>query len=657
MDSYMSSAPSEQGRLEAYARAWGVEPDKLEDLLKHSWQLMKPLPRDSGDGQRESEDGGEWDHLRATWRKIERMWRSAGSSEETPGSASAGGESKISNDNEQVKREGIQGMSEGTGVSAASAATTPDTGGGDTTIKAEDSKSIHTRADAAGESSTHAVDGTETVEPAVEAPVASDTAARASETVATSTAASNGEQANTPHGGSDSRKVAPSTGVHLGTASVSPPAAVSVPEARANITPDPRPSAPTVAASEHVSRAVPAAVATTLKAGAAPPQRSSHAAHTSAVSSSATVVTTDVGPVAVSPPSHAPVAATLATAPLEAVAATPASAGCSSPATAAYRGMLRKAAESFAGRLDAVESVSLPKRSKTDPEAVPINAAEAIRTVGGTAKTDASPSITAATNGGGAALTKTLPLAANDTLKKGSENPTAARDSATVVEGHTTETAKKRASGAMSLPIPVFASNAAEQSPQPRTTPTALPTATLPEAREEKTVLATGKSDAVKDAHSSLTASACAGDVVAPLSSRKSVSSDPSLVPSNPGASSPAKPAGGVRSTLDNVGKSVITPTTVSSKVPALTSPLPDPILLANSSTPSVTGGARVPNGKASSSSGAPALAMGEVSAQEPCRAKKYESPPVFDESHFVARREKSPRGSGSNLEAGAVRP
>lgn len=58
----------------------------MEELLKLSWQLMRPLPKVSGAGtgatREDAEDGG-WEHLRATWRKIERMWRSAPSVHDT----------------------------------------------------------------------------------------------------------------------------------------------------------------------------------------------------------------------------------------------------------------------------------------------------------------------------------------------------------------------------------------------------------------------------------------------------------------------------------------------------------------------------------------------------------------------------------------------
>lgn len=66
--------------MREYSDAWGIDHLKMEELLKLSWQLMRPLPKVSGAGtgamRDDTEDGG-WEHLRATWRKIERMWRSA----------------------------------------------------------------------------------------------------------------------------------------------------------------------------------------------------------------------------------------------------------------------------------------------------------------------------------------------------------------------------------------------------------------------------------------------------------------------------------------------------------------------------------------------------------------------------------------------------
>lgn len=68
-----------QARVREYSDAWGIDHLKMEELLKLSWQLMRPLPKISvagtGATRDDTEDGG-WEHLRATWRKIERMWRS-----------------------------------------------------------------------------------------------------------------------------------------------------------------------------------------------------------------------------------------------------------------------------------------------------------------------------------------------------------------------------------------------------------------------------------------------------------------------------------------------------------------------------------------------------------------------------------------------------
>ena len=89
-----------QARVKTYAKAWGIDPVKLEDLLKLSWQLMRPVPRGQESARRDHESG-DWEHLRATWRKIERMWRGASSVEHL----SAGGSSNSSSGGAKSVRE------------------------------------------------------------------------------------------------------------------------------------------------------------------------------------------------------------------------------------------------------------------------------------------------------------------------------------------------------------------------------------------------------------------------------------------------------------------------------------------------------------------------------------------------------------------------
>ncbi|CAM9665392.1 unnamed protein product, partial [Laminaria digitata] len=110
-------------RVRSYATAWGVNPDNLEDLLKFSWQLMKPLARDESGGLAGGVEDDVWDHLRATWRKIERMWRSAADLAELGDASSAEGGDRGDDGvsggggGDGVSGDGVSGSVSGGGVS------------------------------------------------------------------------------------------------------------------------------------------------------------------------------------------------------------------------------------------------------------------------------------------------------------------------------------------------------------------------------------------------------------------------------------------------------------------------------------------------------------------------------------------------------------
>ncbi|CBJ29217.1 expressed unknown protein [Ectocarpus siliculosus] len=133
-------------RLGKYATAWGVDPDRLEELLKYSWALMKPNAQKSkkadGDqaGSREEEEEeeeeegeGEWDHLRATWRKLENMWRGAKSAAHDEGSVSRGGDGGGAADSGGGSGSGGGGGGRGGGSDSAVSDATSNGGSGSAT--------------------------------------------------------------------------------------------------------------------------------------------------------------------------------------------------------------------------------------------------------------------------------------------------------------------------------------------------------------------------------------------------------------------------------------------------------------------------------------------------------------------------------------------